>query len=243
MKRRGVQVLRDGKRAYVLVADKVNRFIPNPTFNPVIVPGCTELLFRGQIPAGVDPKSLSAVEPIHQEYGDRRAPPGGDGRAGAGRRAALSHPRLRRRAGPTSRPRGDDGAACRTSTAGWKRTGDSPTRTASSPHRCCRWPIPTRALIELESLLERGAKLIHLRPAPVPAAGGPRSFGHPAHDPVWARIAEADVPVAFHLGDSGYLTYSAAWGGASEFEPFRQVRRAGRRPRRRPGHLRHDGIA
>jgi predicted TIM-barrel fold metal-dependent hydrolase len=62
--------------------------------------------------------------------------------------------------------------------------------------------------------------LIHLRPAPVPAAGGPRSFGHPAHDPVWARIAEADVPVAFHLGDSGYLTYSAAWGGASEFEPF-----------------------
>src|ERR1700761_8587524 len=71
MKRRGVQILRDGKRAYVLVADKVNRFIPNPTFDPVIVPGCTELLFRGQIPDGVEPKSLSAVEPIHAEYRDR----------------------------------------------------------------------------------------------------------------------------------------------------------------------------
>jgi predicted TIM-barrel fold metal-dependent hydrolase len=33
-------------------------------------------------------------------------------------------------------------------------------------------------------------------------------------------LAEAGLPVAFHLGDSGYLTYSAAWGGASEFEPF-----------------------
>ncbi len=71
MKRRGVQILREGKRAYVLIADKVNRFIPNPTFDPVIVPGCTELLFRGEIPEGVDPKSLTAVEPIHAEYRDR----------------------------------------------------------------------------------------------------------------------------------------------------------------------------
>ena len=30
--------------------------------------------------------------------------------------------------------------ACPRSTGGWKRTGASPTRTASSPHRCSRWP-------------------------------------------------------------------------------------------------------
>jgi predicted TIM-barrel fold metal-dependent hydrolase len=54
----------------------------------------------------------------------------------------------------------------------------------------------------------------------VPAADGPRPFGHPAHDPFWARCAQAGIPVAFHLGDSGYLTYSAAWGGPSEFQPF-----------------------
>nr|MDT0667704.1 hypothetical protein [Micromonospora sp. DSM 115978] len=71
MQRRGVQVLRDGKRVYLVVAGKINRFIPNPTFDPVIVPGCVELLFRGDIPPGVDPKSLSAVEPIHPEYRDR----------------------------------------------------------------------------------------------------------------------------------------------------------------------------
>src|SRR5262245_52309882 len=71
MKRRGVQVLQDGKRAYIVIAGKINRFIPNPTFDPVIVPGCTELLFRGEIPDGVDPKSLTTVEPIHPEYRDR----------------------------------------------------------------------------------------------------------------------------------------------------------------------------
>ena len=39
MRTRGVQVVRDGKRVLVVIGEKVNRFIPNPTFDPVIVPG------------------------------------------------------------------------------------------------------------------------------------------------------------------------------------------------------------
>jgi predicted TIM-barrel fold metal-dependent hydrolase len=40
---------------------------------------------------------------------------------------------------------------------------------------------------------------------------------------VWARLAQADLPVAFHLGDSGYnTTLGAAWGGPEEFAPFRE---------------------
>ncbi len=39
---------------------------------------------------------------------------------------------------------------------------------------------------------------------------------------MWARLAEAGVPVAFHLGDSGYnRMLGAPWGGAEEFAPFR----------------------
>ncbi len=71
MKRRGVQILREGKRAFVVVADKISRFIPNPTFDPVIVPGSIELLFRGEVPEGVDPRTLPRIEPIHPEYQDR----------------------------------------------------------------------------------------------------------------------------------------------------------------------------
>ena len=83
---------------------------------------------------------------------------------------------------------------------------------------------PDGALVELEWLLERGARMVHLRPAPVPTANGRgRSFGDPAHDPVWARLAEASVPVAFHLGDSGYEAFAGAWGARDYFEPFRSV--------------------
>jgi len=222
MRRRGVQVLRDGKRAYVLVADKVNRFIPNPTFDPVIVPGCTELLFRGEIPPGVDSASLTAVEPIHEEYGDRERRL--EVMDAQGLAAVLLFPTLG--VGVEQGLRHDPEAtlSCLSAFNRWLEEDWG----FAYQNRIFAAPMlsladPDAALVELESLLARGARAIHLRPAPVPSAAGPRSFGHPAHDPVWARIAEADVPVAFHLGDSGYLTYSAAWGGASEFEPFRQA--------------------
>jgi len=58
MSRRGVQVVRDGKRVYLVVADKINRFIPNPTFDPVIVPGIIEMKFRGELPPGTNPDAL-----------------------------------------------------------------------------------------------------------------------------------------------------------------------------------------
>src|ERR671938_2058602 len=72
---RGVQVVTQGKRTYLLMGGKVNRFIPNPTFDPIIVPGCLDLLFRGEIPEGVDPASLMRVERLaeHPEYQNRDA--------------------------------------------------------------------------------------------------------------------------------------------------------------------------
>ena len=62
-------------------------------------------------------------------------------------------------------------------------------------------------------------RIIHVRPAPVPAGNGTsRSLGDKRHDPVWARIAEAGVPVAFHLGDSGYeASFASAWGSRADF--------------------------
>jgi predicted TIM-barrel fold metal-dependent hydrolase len=219
MRRRGVQVMRDGKRAYILVADKVNRFIPNPTFDPVIVPGCTELLFRGQVPEDVDPRSLLQVEPIHEEYRDR------DKRLevmdAQGLAAALVFPTLG--VGVEQGLRHDPGAtmACLSAFNRWLEEDWG----FAYQERIFAAPLlsladPDAALAELRSLLERGARLIHIRPAPVPAPQGPRSLGHRAHDPVWSAIAEANVPVALHLGDSGYLRYAAAWGGKPEFEPF-----------------------
>jgi predicted TIM-barrel fold metal-dependent hydrolase len=92
-------------------------------------------------------------------------------------------------------------------------------------HRIIAAPIisladPVKALEEVEFVLARGAKLVLVRPAPVPGVVKPRSLGDRSHDPVWARLAEAGVPVGFHLSDSGYLHIAAQWGGKATFEGF-----------------------
>jgi len=79
---------------------------------------------------------------------------------------------------------------------------------------------PQKAVAEIDFVLGRGARLVHVRPAPVPGVPKNRSLGHPSNDPVWARLAEANVPVAFHLGDSGYLKIAGMWGGKDTFEGF-----------------------
>ena len=72
-RRRGVRAVQDGKRVELVIGGRVNRFIPNPTFNPIIVPGCLDALFRGKIPEGVNPASLLKTQPIRAEYRDRDA--------------------------------------------------------------------------------------------------------------------------------------------------------------------------
>ena len=79
---------------------------------------------------------------------------------------------------------------------------------------------PDKAVEEVDFLLGRGARMVLVRPAPVPGAVKPRSLGDPLHDPVRARLAEAGVPVGFHLSDSGYGAIAALWGGKATFEGF-----------------------
>ena len=69
------------------------------------------------------------------------------------------------------------------------------------------------AVIELEWCLDRGARLIVMRPAAAWTADGPRSPGHSAFDPFWARVNEAGITVVAHAGDSGYTTHGYAGGG------------------------------
>jgi predicted TIM-barrel fold metal-dependent hydrolase len=60
-----------------------------------------------------------------------------------------------------------------------------------------------------DDILARGAKVVLLPTGP--AYG--RSPGHPDHDPVWSRLAEAGVTVAFHIMPFWYFdAISPAWG-------------------------------
>ncbi len=217
-KHRGVRPVQDGKRVELLIGGQVNRFVPNPTFDPIIVPGCLDPLFRGQIPEGVDPRTLMQVEPLRAEYQDRDARIAVMDEQGLG--AALLFPTLG--CGVEEALTGDVEATMATVSAfnRWLEEDWG----FSYQDRILAAPMlsladPDAAVAEVDSLLERGVRIVHVRPAPVPGPNGvSRSLGDKAHDPVWARLAEASVPVAFHLGDSGYTALAAApWGGPSTF--------------------------
>ncbi|MEZ5168585.1 MAG: amidohydrolase family protein [Acidimicrobiales bacterium] len=75
------------------------------------------------------------------------------------------------------------------------------------------------AVAELESVLDRGARFVHLRPGPQ----GGRNPADPAFDPFWARVDEAGVTVAFHISESGFNElYSTAWGEEANPSSHRQ---------------------
>ncbi len=220
--RRGVRVVRAGSHTEVVIAGRLNEFIPNPTFDPVIVPGCLDLQFRGQIPDGVDPRTLTRVAPISDTYRNRDA-----------RLAQMDEQEL------------DAVVLFPTLGCGVEQAlRHDVEATMASLHAFNRWleddwgysyrdriiaaPMisladPAAAVTEIDRVLGLGARVVHVRPAPVPTGGRyGRSLGDKVHDPVWARLAEASVPVAFHLGDSGYnRMLGAPWGGAEEFAPFR----------------------
>ena len=222
-KRRGVRPVQSGKRVELLIADRVNRFIPNPTFDPIIVPGCLDLFFRGRMPDGADRSKLMQVEPLRREYRDR------DARVAVaeeqGLDAVLLFPTLG--CGVEEGLRGDVPATMASLSAfnRWLEEDwgfDYRGRLIGVPMLSLADPVA--AVAEVDSLLSRGARIVHVRPAPVPTGSGRgRSLGDRLHDPVWARLAEAGVPVAFHLGDSGYNAFAGAWGSAEVFEAFSAV--------------------
>lgn len=219
-RKRGVRPLHEGKRVELVIGGRVNRFIPNPTFNPIIVPGCLDLLFRGKIPEGVSPAELMKVEPLRTEYRDR------DARIAVmdaqGLEAALLFPTLGCGVEEALR---HDVPATMASLSAFNRWLEEDWGFAYRG-RLVGVPMlsladPAAAVAEVDSLLSRGARMVHVRPAPVPGPNGTgRSLGDRAHDPVWARLAEASIPVAFHLGDSGYNQFAAAWGASATFEGF-----------------------
>ena len=180
-KRRGVQMVADGKRTLAVIGDRVNHFIPNPTFDPIIVPGCLDLLFRGEIPEGVDPASLMKVERLaeHPEYQNRDARVTVMDTQGietvfmlptfaCGVEEALKH----------------DIEATMASMHAFNLWLDEDWGFDRPDHRIIAAPIisladPEKAVEEVEFVLARGAKMVLVRPAPVPGVVKPRSLGDP----------------------------------------------------------------
>ncbi len=221
MKKRCMQWAEVNGRRSLLVGGKVNRFIPNPTFDPVARPGCLDDYYQGKNGAGLSIRdAFGELEPIHLEYRDR------DARLavmdqqrvqgafffptlGVGMEEALIH----------------DPEAVIASFRAFNRWIEEDwgfayqDRIFAAPY--LNLLDLDNAVSELEWALEREARLIVMRSAPVRSNGISRSLADPYYDPFWARINEAGITVAFHGGDAGYGRYLDDWGEGGSVESFK----------------------
>ena len=220
MARRAMQWAEVGGRKTLLVGGKVNRFIPNPTFDPVAKPGCLDEYFRGRNPGGKSIREIfGELEPIHPAYRQR------DARLalmdsqhlgacflfptlGVGMEESLCHDpeALVAAFGAFNRWLDDDwGFAYRD-------------RLFAAPY--ITLVDVGAAVAELEWALSRDARVIVMRAAPVATPSASLSPADARFDPFWARVNESGITVAYHSGDSGYLKFAEAWGVGGDFKAF-----------------------
>ena len=208
-------------RTKIAIKGQISEYIPNPTFDVVARPGAQEEYYRVGNPEGKSRRELFG-EPI-------KSPPAF--REPASRLELLDQQGVERTLMfPTL------------ASVLEERMRDNPEATHAVIHALNEWlyetwqfnyadrifttpvitlPIVEKAIEELEWVVARGAKVILIRPAPVPGYRGSRSFALPEFDPFWKKVVEHDVLVALHSSDSGYSRYSNDWdGGDDETLPF-----------------------
>lgn len=218
----------DGKRR-LLVGGKVNKFIPNPTFDPIAHPGSLEDYFRGRNTEGLDLKTMFGdLDPLeqHPEYRDR------DARVALldqqGLEGALLFPTL---GVGMQEALKKDVPALHAAFEAFNRWLDEDWGFARSDGRLYAAPMlaladPQRAAAEATRVIEAGARILVTVPGPVPDGEGYLSPGHPRFDPFWAVLDRAGVPLAFHAGLSGAAQYGKLWStgeATGQFEGFRHA--------------------
>ena len=209
-------------RTKIVVRGQISEYIPNPTFEVVARPGAQEEYYRVGNPTGKSRREMFG-EPIKSPPAYREPAARIELMDEQGIDRTLMFPTLaslleeRLRDDPdaihvivhASQPVDLRDLELQLRGPHLRHAGHQPLRSWS------------RAIEELEWVLERGAKTILIRPAPVPGLRGPRSFGLPEFDPFWERVVEPGILVTMHSSDSGYARYVTEWTGSdTEMLPF-----------------------
>src|SRR4051794_29841917 len=209
----------EGRRTLV-VNGKLVTVVPNPTYDPVGVPGSLEPYFRAANPEGVPIRDIISMHPIQPEYRDR------DARVrvldAQGVELAWLLPSLGLGLEEMLLDDTDSLYAVFRAYNDWLHDDwgyDRDGRIQTGPLMSLM--DPAKAEKDLQLAIERGAKFVTFRPAPVDVPGRPRSPGDPAHDRFWAMAAEAGVAISIHAADSGYMKYIRAWGESGGFTGLR----------------------
>lgn len=209
-------------RKKLVVRDRITEFIPNPTFEVVARPGSHMAFYAGDNPEGRSLRELTgkpmACIPAFREPGPRL-----ELLDEQGIRATLMFPTL---ASLIEQRLIDDPALTQVAISAFNEWlhdqwgYDHRGRIFATP--VVNPGLVDEGIAELERLLDRGARVVLLRPAPVGGLRGTRSPFLADFDPFWARVQEAGVVVALHASDSGYQDYLNTWEGSDgEYVAFR----------------------
>ena len=200
-------------RKKMVIGGMLSEYIPNPTFEVVAAPGVHEKWYRGINTEGLTQRELSG-KPIRPPAEWRS----GDGRIATldqqGLHAALVFPTLASVIEERLNHKPETMAALFHSLNSWtnEEWGFARDNRLFSVPMICLADLDL-ALAELEFVIKSGARVVGIRPAPVPNIRGSRSFGFPEFDPFWARVAEANIFVCLHASDSGYDRINRMWAG------------------------------
>jgi predicted TIM-barrel fold metal-dependent hydrolase len=209
-------------RTKILVNGTVSEYIPNPTFDVIAKPGAQEEYFKRGNPEGKSYREIVG-EPMRAVPAFREPGPRLELMDELGIDRALMFPTL---ASLVEERLRDDVRATHAiihALNEWMlETWTYEYEGRIFPTPVITLPIVERAIEELEWVVERGAKVVLIRPAPVPSLDGTsRSPGLPEFDALWQRVVDLEVLVAMHASDSGYARYVNDWEGTREFLPFK----------------------
>lgn len=208
--RRAVQFVQVGNAARIAILGRITEYIPNPTFDRVAAPGSWEKFFAGQNAEGKSLRELSVgidAEPSFREPGPRIAELDRQGVD-----EALIYPTLANLV--------EHSAA------------EDPELVVAVIHALNRWmldtwgythldrlfmtPVISAAMVddarrELAYVVENGAKVVLMKPAPVKGLRGWRSPALPEFDPFWSDVEQAGIPVVFHASQPPLDGYINQW--------------------------------
>jgi predicted TIM-barrel fold metal-dependent hydrolase len=220
--RREFQYVEVNGRTKLAVAGVLSDYIPNPTFEVVAAPGSHEAFYRGKNPEGKTLREIGgAAVPGQAAFHN------GDAHLKVmdeqGIHAGLLLPTLASVIEERLGERADVVQALFHALNQWVIDDIGLARqNRLFPVSMIHLGDVDAAVKELEFVLAHGARVVGVRPAPVPGLRGGRSLGSKEFDPFWARINEAGIFTVLHVSDSGYDRIYRWWtaGGKGEFRPF-----------------------
>jgi predicted TIM-barrel fold metal-dependent hydrolase len=223
-----VQFVQVGRHTRIAILGKITEYIPNPTFDRVAAPGAHEAFYAGNNPEGKSLRQMSGrgmdCLPAFREPVSRI-----QSLDEQGLDATLIYPTLANLV--------EHSAA------------EDPELVVAVIHALNRWildqwgyvysdrlfmtPVITCAEVdaarrELAYVIENGAKVVLMKPAPAKGLHGWRSPALPEFDPFWNDVEQANMPVVLHGSQPPLSDYVTKWepsktNNFQEVSPFKWV--------------------